>query len=119
MFSNRKSRSYKDDTRNIEVAAEIEIVTVEVKVEVTEMTEEVGEVDTVEAGVEVEERVENIKRVDHAIEKVNLGRDMNQVLLSVANKICMCLLMTRISRRIHKFWVILYYYLFSNHIFGR
>ena len=53
------------------------------------MTEEVGEVDTVEveAGVEVEERVENIKRVDHAIEKVNLGRDMNQVLLSEAHKI--------------------------------
>ena len=56
------------------------------------MTEEVGEVDTVEAGVEVEERVENIKRVDHEIEKVNLGRDMNQVLLSEAHKIFMCLL---------------------------
>ena len=58
------------------------------------MTEEVGEVDTVEveAGVEVEERVENIKRVDHEIEKVNLGRDMNQVLLSEALKIFMCLL---------------------------
>ena len=109
MFSNRKSRSYKDDTRNIEVAAEIEIVIVEVIVEVTEMTEEVGEVDTVEveAGVEVEERVENIKRVDHEIEKVNLGRDMNQVLFYVRPTKFVCVYyMTSISRRIHKFWVI-------------